>query len=68
MLNGEKSSISMADQAERARVFARTGRVADKAPAASAFLVPMKTPGVSTSRFKTRQQGGRPRLDLFRWS
>jgi cyclohexanecarboxyl-CoA dehydrogenase len=51
ILKGEKSSISMADQADAAIVFARTGRPEDGARGVSAFLVPMTTPGVSTLRF-----------------
>jgi cyclohexanecarboxyl-CoA dehydrogenase len=51
ILKGEKSSISMADQADAVVVFARTGSAADGGRGVSAFLVPMRTPGVSTSRF-----------------
>ena len=51
VLNGEKSSISIADQADASLVFARTGRVEDGVRGVSAFLVPMNTPGVKTSRF-----------------
>ena len=51
ILKGEKSSISMADQADAVVLFARTGSPADGARGVSAFLVPMQTPGVSTSRF-----------------
>ena len=51
VLNGEKSSISMADQADAALVFARTGRLEDSARGVSAFLVPLAAPGVRTSRF-----------------
>lgn len=51
ILKGEKSSISMADQADAVVLFARTGSVADKARGVSAFLVPMNTPGVTTLRF-----------------
>ena len=51
LLNGEKSSISMADQADAAIVFARTGPVEAGAHGISAFLVPMDTPGVSSTRF-----------------
>ncbi len=51
ILKGEKSSISMADQADAAVVFARTGRPEDGARGVSAFLVPMNAPGVSTLRF-----------------
>jgi cyclohexanecarboxyl-CoA dehydrogenase len=51
VLKGEKSSISMADQADAVVLFARTGRPEDGARGISAFLVPMDTPGVTTSRF-----------------
>lgn len=51
VLKGEKSSISMADQADAIVLFARTGKATDGARGVSAFLVPMNTPGVSTSRF-----------------
>lgn len=51
ILKGEKSSISMADQADVMVVFARTGRIEDGARGVSAFLVPMNSPGVSTLRF-----------------
>ena len=51
VLNGEKSSISVADQADAVLVFARTGRVEDGPRGVSAFLVPMNSPGVRTSRF-----------------
>lgn len=50
-LNGEKSSISMADQADAAVVFARTGTADSGARGVSAFLVPLDTPGISTTRF-----------------
>ncbi len=51
VLNGEKSSISLADQADIAVVFARTGPAGSGARGVSAFLVPTDSPGVSTSRF-----------------
>ena len=51
VLNGEKSSISMADQADAAVIFARTGAADAGARGVSAFLVPMDTKGVSTTRF-----------------
>ena len=51
ILKGEKSSISMADQADAVVVFARTGSVADGARGVTAFLVPMNAEGVSTTRF-----------------
>jgi cyclohexanecarboxyl-CoA dehydrogenase len=51
VLSGEKSAISLADQADATLVFARTGKVEDGARGVSAFLVPMDAPGVKTSRF-----------------
>lgn len=52
ILKGEKSSISMADQADAVVLFARTGPVEAKARGVSAFLVPMHTAGISTQRYK----------------
>jgi cyclohexanecarboxyl-CoA dehydrogenase len=51
ILKGEKSSISMADQADACIVFARTGSAEDGARGVSAFLVPMSTPGITTQRY-----------------
>lgn len=51
ILNGEKTSISMADQADVAVVFARTGTQESRASGISAFLVPMDLAGISTTRF-----------------
>lgn len=51
VLRGEKSSISMADQADVAVVFARTGPAESGARGVSAFLVPMDAAGVTTTRF-----------------
>jgi cyclohexanecarboxyl-CoA dehydrogenase len=51
VLNGEKSSISMADQADATIVFARTGKPEEGPKGVSAFLVPMDTKGVTTTRF-----------------
>ncbi|MBV1907458.1 MAG: acyl-CoA dehydrogenase family protein [Pseudomonadales bacterium] len=50
ILNGEKTSISLADQASEIVVFGRTGD-SDGAGGISAFLVPMDAEGVSTTRF-----------------
>jgi cyclohexanecarboxyl-CoA dehydrogenase len=52
VLNGEKTSISMADQADVAVIFARTGAADAGARGVSAFLVPMDLPGVTTTRFR----------------
>jgi cyclohexanecarboxyl-CoA dehydrogenase len=51
VLSGEKTSISMATQADVAVVFARTGSEADGARGISAFLVPMDLPGISRTTF-----------------
>lgn len=51
VLNGEKSSISMADQADAIVLFARTGAAEDRARGVTAFLVPMATPGVTATRY-----------------
>jgi cyclohexanecarboxyl-CoA dehydrogenase len=51
MLNGEKTSISIADQADAALVFARTGTEAERAHGISAFLVDRDTPGLFTTSF-----------------
>lgn len=51
MLNGEKTSISLSDQADIAVVFARTGAPEDGARGVSAFLVPLDSPGISRTRF-----------------
>lgn len=50
-LRGEKSSISMADQADATIVFARTGTPEEGPRGVTAFLVPMDSKGVSTTRF-----------------
>ncbi|WP_332672343.1 cyclohexanecarboxyl-CoA dehydrogenase [Aromatoleum sp.] len=51
VLNGEKTSISMATQADVAVVFARTGSEVDRAHGISAFLVPMDLPGITRTAF-----------------
>lgn len=51
ILSGEKTSISMATQADVAVVFARTGQESEKARGISAFLVPMDLPGISRTTF-----------------
>ncbi len=49
ILNGEKTSITLATQADVTIVFARTSD--DGARGVSAFLVPMDLPGISTNGF-----------------
>ena len=51
ILNGEKTSISMATQADDIVVFARTGQLEQKARGISAFIVPMNAPGITRSAF-----------------
>ncbi|MCR8549432.1 cyclohexanecarboxyl-CoA dehydrogenase [Salipiger sp. P9] len=65
VLNGEKTSISAADQAAGAVVFARTGRPEDKARGISAIFVPMDTPGLSTTRFTDLGQHAIGRGSIF---
>ncbi len=52
ILRGEKSSISMADQADGIVLFARTGEAQERARGISAFLIPMDTPGITTQRYR----------------
>ncbi|MEK0364095.1 cyclohexanecarboxyl-CoA dehydrogenase [Pseudomonas sp. CBC3] len=65
ILNGEKTSISMADQADVAVVFARTGTQESRANGISAFLVPMNLPGISTTRFEDAGQRAIGRGSIF---
>lgn len=65
LLNGEKTSISMADQADVAVVFARTGTVEQRAGGISAFLVPMDLPGIATTRFEDSGQRAIGRGSIF---
>lgn len=51
VLNGEKTSISLADQADEVLVFARTGTPEDRAHGITAFLVPCDSPGLSRTAF-----------------
>jgi cyclohexanecarboxyl-CoA dehydrogenase len=57
VLNGEKTSITLAAQADFTIVFARTGTHESRAHGISAFLVPMDLPGISTTTFD--DHGGR---------
>lgn len=65
VLNGEKTSISAADQAEASVVFARTGAPGSGAKGVSALLVPMDLPGVSRTRFDCHGQRAIGRGSLF---
>jgi len=65
VINGEKTSISAADQADVAVVFGRTGAAADGARGVTALLTPMDAPGVSRSRFDCHGQRAIGRGSLF---
>ena len=65
VINGEKTSISAADQADIAVVFGRTGTPESKAHGVTALLVPMNTPGVTTSRFDCHGQRAIGRGSIF---
>ncbi len=65
VLNGEKTSISAADQADAAVVFGRTGSVESAAHGVTAVLVPMDLPGISRSRFDCHGQRAIGRGSLF---
>ncbi|QGZ59600.1 cyclohexanecarboxyl-CoA dehydrogenase [Paraburkholderia acidiphila] len=65
VLNGEKTSISAADQADAAVVFARTGSVEDGARGVSAIFVPMDLPGVTRNRFDCHGQRAIGRGSIF---
>lgn len=65
VLNGEKTSISAADQADATVVFARTGSVDDGARGVSAILVPMDLPGVTRNRFDCHGQRAIGRGSIF---
>jgi len=65
VLNGEKTSISAADQADAAVVFARSGTVEAGARGVSALLVPMDLPGITTSRFDCHGQRAIGRGSIF---
>jgi cyclohexanecarboxyl-CoA dehydrogenase len=65
VLNGEKTSISAADQADAAVVFGRTGTAASGARGITALLVPMDLPGISRSRFDCHGQRAIGRGSIF---
>lgn len=65
VLNGEKTSISAADQADAAVVFGRTGPVDAGAHGVTALLVPMDAPGVTRNRFDCHGQRAIGRGSLF---
>lgn len=65
VINGEKTSISAADQADASVVFGRTGANKDGAHGVTALLVPMNLPGISTTRFDCHGQRAIGRGSIF---
>ena len=65
VINGEKTSISAADQADISVVFGRTGTVDSAAHGVTALLVPMNTAGVTTNRFDCHGQRAIGRGSIF---
>lgn len=65
LINGEKTSISAADQADICVVFGRTGAADSGAHGVTALLVPMDTAGITTSRFDCHGQRAIGRGSIF---
>jgi cyclohexanecarboxyl-CoA dehydrogenase len=65
VINGEKTSISAADQADAAVVFARTGSIDAGARGVTAILVPMDLPGITRNRFDCHGQRAIGRGSIF---
>lgn len=65
VINGEKTSISAADQADAVVVFGRTGTVESGAHGVTALLVPTDLPGLTRSRFDCHGQRAIGRGSLF---
>ncbi len=65
VVNGEKTSISAADQADAVVVFGRTGSVESGAHGVTALLVPTDVPGLTRSRFDCHGQRAIGRGSLF---
>lgn len=65
VINGEKTSISAADQADAIVVFGRTGTVESGAHGVTALLVPADVPGLTRTRFDCHGQRAIGRGSLF---
>jgi cyclohexanecarboxyl-CoA dehydrogenase len=65
VLDGEKTSISAADQSDATVVFGRTGTAESGAHGVTALLVPMDLPGVTRSRFDCHGQRAIGRGSIF---
>ena len=65
LVNGEKTSISAADQADATIVFGRTGPAGSGARGITALLVPMDLPGITCNRFDCHGQRAIGRGSIF---
>ncbi len=65
VLNGEKASISAADQADAAVVFGRSGAADSGARGVTAVLVPLDLPGITRNRYDCHGQRAIGRGSLF---
>ena len=65
VVNGEKTSISAADQADAAVVFGRTGAPESGAHGVTALLIPMDLPGITRNRFDCHGQRAIGRGSIF---
>lgn len=65
ILNGEKTSISAADQADASVIFGRTGSIESGAHGVTAVLVPMNLAGITTTRFDCHGQRAIGRGSIF---
>lgn len=65
VINGEKTSISAADQADAVVVFGRTGTAESGAHGVTALLVPTDVPGLARNRFDCHGQRAIGRGSLF---
>ncbi len=65
VLRGEKTSISLATQADHAVVLARTGQATERARGVTAFVVPLDAPGISRTAFNDVGSGAVGRGSIF---
>ena len=65
VINGEKTSISAADQADAVVVFGRTGSVESGAHGVTALFVPTDVPGLTRNRFDCHGQRAIGRGSIF---
>nr|WP_174505982.1 cyclohexanecarboxyl-CoA dehydrogenase [Acinetobacter sp. Marseille-Q1620] len=65
VINGEKTSISAADQADASVIFGRTGTIESGAHGVTALFVPMNLAGISTTRFDCHGQRAIGRGSIF---